>query len=458
MLTFFIILLLCSYSFVSCSRVYFEDNSSKYINTPRLKAGPTHFNLTAPLTYDYPFKSGRCDDSPNVENATGKVVMILGEVEGCTRFFKRVKPLQQQGAVGIVFARNHDRGNSGYFYYWARCFHGDCDGINIPLVELDQDTSKQLHERLIKGENLTMHLTNDHNYYAEPVESGAYYAFSVISVSVSVCLLSLASFRLYRFVQAKGWCFSLNNMIFGLEIIGSLLRIIWCIDPYTFYFLYPIPVTHFLATLHLVPFLAANMLLACYWQESLLSCQIMEKIPKLRRFKWPALGVIIVLLISDLTAGALRSYSPHKVSTPSYYVIGFFYAVVAISVGSFFFSTGFILIRKLRSQAVFKLSGQVSKRSLYKLTALVITCATGEILMTILAALYSVVLNKKAWLMYIFTVFEFLVVDSMCLAQLMVFQLPRKTSNDTELNMVKSPSWQLRAQNEQEEQTINTQS
>ena len=77
--------------------------------------------------------------------------------------------------------------------------------------------------------------------------------------------------------------------------------------------------------------------------------------------------------------------------------------------------------------------------------------------MTILAALYSVVLNKKAWLMYMFTVCEFLVVDTMCIAQLMVFQLPEKTAiKEAEMKMVRSSSWNIRTASEQDT-TINVQ-
>lgn len=89
---------------------------------------------------------------------------------------------------------------------------------------MDQSHAEKLHDKLSKGENISIFLTNDHNTARDPVESGAFYAFSAISMTISLVILFLASLRLYQFIAARGWVLSLNNVLFCLDGFAAIRK------------------------------------------------------------------------------------------------------------------------------------------------------------------------------------------------------------------------------------------
>ena len=78
------------------------------------------------MTFNRPFETGHCLDEPDTQDPYGKVILVMGELQACERFYKKVRPLQDQGAVGILFARDDYNGDAGLLYYWTMCTKGDC--------------------------------------------------------------------------------------------------------------------------------------------------------------------------------------------------------------------------------------------------------------------------------------------------------------------------------------------
>jgi len=139
-------------------------------------------------------------------------------------------------------------------------------------------------------------LTPDDNEFKQFNETGAWVVLSIVIMVFCAICIGLASRKLYNFVKIYGFQLSVAQIVFVIEIICSLERMIYVIDPYFTRRIWPYLVGDILLTFSPHFTFLANLMINFYWQE-VLSPTNFTVVILLNPYRWIILAVFIIFLI-----------------------------------------------------------------------------------------------------------------------------------------------------------------
>jgi len=410
-------------SIVKCSglskglTILFPDELSGNYRAPYLEGiSPSSFEVSGFLKKTYPPEA--CSPIQNIEEINGSIAFILQE--GTCSPGNKIIIAQNAGAIAVVILRTIDEslGILGYVDWQAT-------GIQIPCVEiLRGQIGDQLNSFLDGPINVNVTLTPDDNEFKQFNETGAWVVLSIVIMVFCAICIGLASRKLYNFVKIYGFQLSVAQIVFVIEIICSLERMIYVIDPYFTRRIWPYLVGDILLTFSPHFTFLANLMINFYWQE-VLSPTNFTVVILLNPYRWIILAVFIIFLIfqsASVIATGLWIYNyPLQVVAWAISITAF------TSLAIFFLGTGFRIIRQLNTSVRKNETNEETRRNVKKVTAYIMGIGVAMLCFSLDLLLRSV--NNSVQTSFILWFIYFLSLQTIAFLEIQTFNNPNETGS-----------------------------
>eukprot|EP00027_Filamoeba_sp_ATCC50430_P007461 CAMPEP_0168554256 /NCGR_PEP_ID=MMETSP0413-20121227/7680_1 /TAXON_ID=136452 /ORGANISM="Filamoeba nolandi, Strain NC-AS-23-1" /LENGTH=350 /DNA_ID=CAMNT_0008584979 /DNA_START=333 /DNA_END=1385 /DNA_ORIENTATION=- len=176
---------------------------------------------------------------------------------------------------------------------------------DVDIIGLDMIDSSKLDDYLKdENNNVTAVLYDDPNLWWE--NRKGFTAITVLLEIANFGILGLCLLRLSQFIRKYGPQPSIPQICLWLEAVGSIMRILYFVDPSFCRGIWNLSFAAFLNFTHPCWSLSAALLLTFYWEEVMQAAHI-QAFPKLAKMKIPALICITILFILSIMCSIIRS-------------------------------------------------------------------------------------------------------------------------------------------------------
>jgi hypothetical protein len=293
----------------------------------------------------------------------------------------------------------------------------------FPSYEISLKQNKSLEGWFLNQSRLIIQIGHDVN----PWDDSFKYGSSIVGLSILVfsgIICIIASWKLTLSILVSGFQLSIAQVVLWMNVIGCILRMIWCAtDPFAAF-----ETTNFLFTQLMLsityPFAVAGaLLISLYWHELIKRTGSRINL-FLDKMKWWFFGWSIFMLCFEVTTATLRGlYWSFSIMI---FVDGAMYIVVSVAVLVFF------IVTRYRLQAVFdRVNKGLQSRREQRLSLATFQLQVMVVLMVIWIILLVVVgATNLVWAPIAFpTIFAifFLNLQLMCLLQVLLINAPRKS-------------------------------
>jgi len=263
------------------------------------------------------------------------------------------------------------------------------------------------------------------NPYGNLVKTGAWSAFGIILQILCVCCTVIGSIKVVQFIRVFGFQLSISQICLLFEIIGSIERFVYLIDPVYTRRIFSFPLGSILVSLSFPLSLASNLMITFYWQE-ILTFHKFEyiTIPKLHRLKWPF--VIIVIIMFGLEIGEEIARATFQSGSVSILFNVIAYAIISFAIGLFFIITGIRILRRLRQST----KQTRAFKKINRVSLLMLFC--GMFVISFIISLPFIATASSAVGSYVAWWITYGSVQMVCLTQILVFEVPNTTGSSSD--------------------------
>ncbi len=221
--------------------------------SPGLGIGPSEFDLVSEgILVEY---NDACmyneKEGPYTAGFSGRIVVI--PETACTPG-ELIGTLEGEDVVGVIILVDAEIPGAGT-YTWDG---NDYAEITIPAVEM--------YTKAWGGRrNATIHLTPTSNPW-DGINSDVHWGiFSAIFGVLNICFLVVCIYKLRRYVRNVGYKAELPQLVLSFETAGSLLSILWLIDPSANHKIWTSSISLSLMIMSFPFSIATNFMVATYW-------------------------------------------------------------------------------------------------------------------------------------------------------------------------------------------------
>lgn len=182
------------------------------------------------------------------------------------------------------------------------------------------------------------------------IESGAGIAFQVYLV------LGLFTVMGFLFSRWYAWCrfdkslkISVPKAILGLEFIANILRLVYAVDPWFLWCIYPPDMRNIILTNHFVFSISACLLLVTFWLSVSYSPDSYQL--AIRRLRVPFIILVLILIFFEVFADMVRVTPTPVLSTSMVTILIIAYVIVLVLLALYFLISGGLLLRKIRQSS-----------------------------------------------------------------------------------------------------------
>jgi hypothetical protein len=415
---------------IHCGGLYVESPNSirgSYTVGPFPGLLPEEFNISGYLVAANPIIGCSYNSLVNKKDLIGNIV-IVSEDE-CDPW-QKVAAIQEAEGLGVLYITFD--GLLGSYYPTHR--GQQPPGMWIPMLAISYTYGNMILDVVQEPQDVfVIFSTPDGNPTKEWIDGAPGVLFQLSLELYGFFCLSFAIYKLWYFVRFLGWQLSVTQVCLELEIIANLVRIVYLVDPINFHGYFNHLATATLVNLSTPFTLTSTLLISFYWLEMLTrwssnARKILQNITKLKiPFAITVVILFVLLLLGMITTG-LNLPFPSLLTINTVVVF-----IVAILVALFFIISGIRILRTLTSVK----PEEHSKRwkSLSRVTILLISCGASFIIFGIFLLLLDSELGQATIQGAVFCWWMlFAMLDTIGLTQIIVFQLPKKSTDSPTSN------------------------
>jgi len=387
---------------------------SHYLSGP-LNIQPKTFNVTGHLVY---LLEGcvRDHDLEDIKDALNGSIVVVAISICVDPPHHKAQKLAEYGAVGMVIVQYDGQVGSNYIL--------DDGEHAIPSVSIALYDGIRIREHFhgkTTASNITAVLiTTDRNPWWHLTEGPAGIIIQIVLISYVLVCIIFALYKLNLFIQYKGIELSVSQVCLSLDIIASILRLIFCINPFTFHDFWPTIVSTIIGNVSIPVAMAGTLLMTFYWND-ILNSSTGAGLKNLKKMKIPyaiAVGVMSLAVIISSCVSALGGQG--TVWNAIVLVVA---VLVLTAVAIFFLHTGRKVVRLLERGSTLR---QTKSDAVRKLTVLLMTAGGAIIWYNISFILLVTPANQISPGPSLFlVVFHLLAAISTSFFQILAFQSPK---------------------------------
>ena len=426
MLSFTIIVVLCfccfSYSLIIINPPVLQN---KKLNSPIINHEPFPFEFVDGAII---YIEHACSEIPNDINITLYNILLTNENE-CDDELIALRWQEKTGKAVIIGSAQLIPGNQVY----KRPYQTK-EKIDIPIVNIGKEDYKDVKNWIETYTSINIRIySNDENKWETLFHSPYFFLYQFIIISTSIINLIIAIYKLRTFINIQGLKKNYGQSILFLEIVGNIIRIVFCAC-YAHYFQFSMLFQTLFATLSYPITILSSLIISFLWYEMIynymnLSVKTNMFVGKLEK---PFYIISIFLIIINLIISIMRAF---YLQVNALLSIGItFYAIIMFINLLVFLIVGFKMLKLIKKVSAAKTNDKKNEK-VKRITIYIIISGCGMLGFVIAFIIRITPIVSDPWWFYCFMFLSLFSLNLLSFSKIMIAGISKKEENVVSLTV-----------------------